>query len=211
MIVVQTFDALEKVFFHDQYLDIDGKIYVVRMVGIDSQGSPAGGYNTSQVYDWARHNRGRVIPLKGEQRRDMTQAQAWSRIDSYPGTNKPIPGAIQLLRVNTKYYKDILANKLLIDEADPGAWHMHSELEIDWARQMTVEYVDVEGLWQCPPGKPNHAWDVSVYQLAMSDVVRVKNIPKNKPRVEPEKPAGGNAWIERSSGGQTGGGSWLNR
>ncbi|HEA67040.1 MAG TPA: terminase, partial [Desulfobacterales bacterium] len=177
---VTTFDALEKVFFQDEYLDIDGKKYVVRMVGIDAMGSAKGGYTTSQVYDWARRNQGRVIPIKGEQRRDMTQAQAWSRIDSYPGTNKPIPGGMQLLRVNTKYYKDVLANKLGIDKADPGAWHMHSECEIDWARQMTVEYVDKEGLWQCPPGKPNHAWDVSVYQLALTDVVRVKNIPKTE-------------------------------
>ena len=178
---VTTFDALEEVFFEDQYLDIDGKVYVVRMVGIDSQGSPAGGYNTSQVYDWARKNRGRVIPIKGEQRRGMTQAIVWSRIDSYPGTNKPIPGGIKLLRVNTKYFKDILSSKLMVDKDDPGAWHMHSECEIDWARQMTVEYVDEEGLWQCPPGKPNHAWDVSVYQLAISDVMGVRFWKKGPP------------------------------
>jgi phage terminase large subunit GpA-like protein len=104
----------------------------------------------------------------------MNQPHAFSKIDTYPGTNKPIPGGIQLLRINTNYYKDLLAAKLEINPADQGAWHMHSEMSADWALMMVSEFVNDKGLWECKSGAANHAWDISGYGLAAADLAGLK-------------------------------------
>ena len=77
----------------------------------------------------------------------MNQPISYSKIDTYPGTNKIIPGGIQLMRANVTFFKNKLANKLEIAPADPGAWHYHSETTDDWARQMTAEYIDEYGIF----------------------------------------------------------------
>lgn len=52
---------------------------------------------------------------------------------------------------------------------------MHNECSRDWATQMTAEYVDEKtGLWVCRPSMANHAWDVSVYNLVIADVIGIK-------------------------------------
>lgn len=162
-----TFAALEQILFADQYPDAQGNAYIVHLAVIDAMG-----HRTAEVYDWTRLHRGRILPLKGEQR--MNQPFAYSTLDCYPGTNKPIPGGLRLLRGNVTYYKNDLSGKLQIAPADPGAWHLHSETSRDWATQMTAEYLDEKGLWECPQGKANHAWDVSVYNLIAADVLGIK-------------------------------------
>jgi len=175
------FAQLEKILFDDAYLDAEGKKYLVRLSVIDS-----GGHRTSEVYDWCRVNRGRVFALKGVQ--TMNQPVAWSKIDVYPGTNKPIAGGVMLARVNTTYFKNKLANTLEIAPDDPGAWHMHAEMSVDWARQMTSEYVDEKGIWQVRQSMANHGWDVSGYGLAAAEILGVRFWQKKQPKKEEEKP-----------------------
>jgi len=108
-------------------------------------------------------------------------------IDTYPGTSKPIPGGLKLHRINSDYYKDLLASKLEIPSGDPGAWHLHSEVSEDYAAQMCAEYRDERGQWQCPKHKPNHYWDCSVYALAAADIIGVKFWrPEGEASAEPE-------------------------
>jgi phage terminase large subunit GpA-like protein len=170
-----TFAALEQILWKDEYKDAGGKMYLVYITLIDAMG-----HRTAEVYDWCRKNRGRAIPIKGEER--MKQPHAYTKIDTYPGTNKPIPGGIQLLRINTNYYKDLLAAKLEINPADPGSWHMHSEMSADWALMMVSEFVNDKGLWECKSGAANHAWDISGYGLAAADLIGLKF--RGKERVE---------------------------
>lgn len=164
---VESFAALEQILWADEYQDSAGNKYLMQITVIDAMG-----HRTAEVYDWCRLNRGRVLPLQGVER--MNQPYAFSKLDCYPGTNKQIPGGLSLLRVNTNYYKDLLAAKLETNPADPGAWHYHSETTHDWARQMTAEYVNDKGLWECKPGWANHAWDISGYQFAAVDVIGLK-------------------------------------
>jgi len=172
-----TFKALEQIMFDDEYRDADGRKYVVQMLVIDAMGGVARetlgeGTRTSEVYDFCCLHRGRSFPLKGEQR--MNAPFAYSKLETYPGTNKPIPGGLQLLRANTTFFKNRLSNILEISPADPGAWHLHSETPFEWARQMTAEYVDEKGLWQCMSGRANHAWDVSVYNLVAAEIIGLR-------------------------------------
>jgi len=157
------FSALDKVLFEDAYYDIDKKAYPVQLVFIDS-----GGHRTWEVYQWCRSRGRHVIPIKGEGR--MTGTHAWSKQDTIPGTNKPIPGGIQILRLNVNLYKDQLAGRIEVAPADPGAWHLHSETPLTWATQMCAEFVNDKGVWECPSGKDNHAWDCSCYNWAAADI-----------------------------------------
>lgn len=164
---VDSFEALEQVFWQDEYRDAAGKQYVLHFCAIDAMG-----HRTKEVYDWCRVRKGKIVPLKGEER--MATPFSWSTIDTYPGTKKAIPGGVQLLRINTNYFKDNLATKLEIFPADPGAWHLHKDYTSDWAQQMCVEFVNGKGSWECPEGKANHAFDIEVYGLALADLVEVK-------------------------------------
>ncbi|NDY41265.1 terminase [Dissulfurirhabdus thermomarina] len=183
---VDTKEALAQVLFGADYLDADGEHYSVYAAGIDT-----GGHRTVEIYDFCRRFPGRLIPIKGERR--MAQPFAWSQIEYYPGTRRPIPGGLKLLRVNTKIYKDNLAAKLEIAPADPGAWLFSSAYTEEWARQLCAETLDEAGEWVNPRKRPNHAWDVSCYLLALADLYRVKLWPRpgERRRTGGGEPAGG--------------------
>jgi len=151
------------------YKDVDGKKYHVQAAVIDAMG-----HRTREVYDLCKKFPRRLVPLQGVDK--LATPWAWTNIEFYPGTKKPIPGGIALLRVNTTYYKDALAAKLKIAFGDPGCWYMHSTTTENWARQMCVEFINEKGKWECPEGKANHAWDVSVYGLALYDLLEIAQI-----------------------------------
>jgi len=178
---IESFEALAQVLFEDSYLDIEGNEYRVRFTVHDAMG-----HRTAEVYDFARLHRGRLLPFKGEQR--MRQPWALSKLDVYPGTNKPIPGGLHLLRADVNFYKNLLAHKLEIAPADPGAWHLHGETTEEWARQMCAEYINDNGLWENPAGRANHAWDCSVYNLVAADYLGVKYWKRPKQQPQHRKP-----------------------
>lgn len=199
----QDFSLLEQVLFEDAYANADGDIQPIQAVVIDT-----GGHRTAECYAWCRKpGPCRKIPIKGEQR--MVTNRAWGRITNIPGTNKIIPGGIQLLRINTTYYKNALASRLEIAPADPGAWHYHSETGYDWAHQMCAEYLDEEKqIWLCPVGRDNHAWDCSVYSLAVVDELMGAWLNRPKP---PAPGPGRTPHPDRSFIPQPQGRPWLNR
>lgn len=185
---VESFDGLIKIINHDVYKDADGSEHKVALGLIDSGGGSGdfGVSRTAEVYDFCRRFRN-IIPIKGQQR--MSTTYRVSQLDTYPGTNKPIPGGLKLYNINVTYFKDYLSSKLTIAPADPGAWHLHSETTDDYARQMTAEYKDDKGLWQCPPKRANHFWDCGVYNLAAAEIIGIKYIQdpiinKTKPKEE---------------------------
>lgn len=182
---IENFTGLVKIINDDIYRDTDGNEHKIILSLIDSGGGMGdfGVSRTAEVYDFCRRYRN-IIPIKGQQR--MSQSYKVSTLDAYPGTNKPIPGGLKLYLLNVTYFKDYLASKLSIAPADPGAWHLHSETTTDYARQMTAEYKDERGLWQCPPRRQNHFWDCGVYSIAAAEILGVKYI-KNSNTVKEEK------------------------
>ncbi|MBW2345622.1 MAG: phage terminase large subunit family protein [Deltaproteobacteria bacterium] len=177
---VDSIESIEQVLFKEEYLDSDGKEYFVRFAVHDAMGG-----RTAEIYDFARMHRGRLAPFKGEQ--NMAQPHKFGKIDTYPGTNKMIPGGIMLLRANVTYFKNQLANKLEISPADPGAWHMNADMPDEWAMHMCAEYVNDKGFWENPPSKANHGWDCSVYNLVAANVLRVKFKKKEKAEEKTKK------------------------
>ncbi|HBG07685.1 MAG: hypothetical protein A2075_09180 [Geobacteraceae bacterium GWC2_58_44] len=167
------------------------------------------GHRTAEVYAWCR--RTGILAAAGAPGR-KTQPITVSRIDRFPGNGRPIPGGLSLYSIDTHYHKDLLANKLLIDPTDPGAFILHSGYTYDqvralerdpsqklghnlgdYSRQMCVEARDDRGLWQCGEGKANHLWDCESNGLALvmwlgwQNAISEKNnpapsTPKNNPQ-----------------------------
>jgi phage terminase large subunit GpA-like protein len=178
---VTSFEALEKVLIEDTYHDLDGNTYPILRVVQDAMGG-----RTKEVYDFSRKYRGWLHPFKGE--RNMSQMWKFSPQDQYPGTNKPIPGGVQLLRGNVTMYKNSLSTDLEVSPGDPGCRWLHASAEslvlaghpnpslgidLDFARHLTSEYIDDHGFWECPESSPNHYWDCEVYADIASDVSQV--------------------------------------
>ncbi|MCK9324565.1 MAG: phage terminase large subunit family protein [Bacteroidales bacterium] len=159
---VDSFEGLDKVLFADRYAKADGQELPIWKGMIDSQG-----HRTSEVYEWCSKHR-QILPIKGEQTIKGAPVPPPTILERYPNTKRPIPGGLMLYRIDTNFFKDMLAGKLEINPADPGAWHMHSGFPKSHARHFTSEYInDQTGFWDCPPGKPNHLWDCAVYFLAL--------------------------------------------
>jgi phage terminase large subunit GpA-like protein len=176
-----SFEALAEVLWQHQYKDSAGNRYPVRLACIDSMGR-----RTSEVYQFCRRHRWRIMPCQGK--RQLTQPIAYSDLEYYPGTKKRIPGGLRLVRHDTNYFKNELSSTLEVDPLDPGAWRYHAELTVEWARQMCAEGINPDTLlWENPQGKPNHAWDVSVLLLVAAEILGIYSW--NPPAAIDEAPA----------------------
>jgi phage terminase large subunit GpA-like protein len=194
---VETFETIERVLWASYYKTVDGTEYIIGLTFIDS------GYRTTEVYDFVR-GKNYARATKGEQK--MANPTSITRIDSYPGTSKQIPGGVQLIRVNTTYYKNWLSNKLELKPWDPGAFHLHGQLQKEppdeYATQMVSEYYNEEkGIWETFRGRANHYWDCEVLALAAADFMGVKyiGIPTKQEKAETKakkkvKKRGGRRW-----------------
>jgi phage terminase large subunit GpA-like protein len=174
--------ALKQVLFSDVYKDREGNEYRVRLVLQDAMG-----HRTDEVYKFAKKTPG-VIPTQGVDTRRMSAPYSWSNIDRYPGSNKPIPGGLKLLRFDATHQKDILASKLEINPDDPGAWHLNSETTEEWAQHLCAEFVNDKGLWEVIGSRPNHGLDCSVLNILATEILGVK-FWKKENVVEAEKEA----------------------
>lgn len=172
---VEHFDHLAAM-IEDRYEDADGNQYAITIAFIDSGGGTNPAHpkhtRTKEVYDFCIENPV-FKPLKG--RRD---GAPWNvtRLEYYPsrdGKKTPIPGGLNLYTINTTLYKNELARKIQINPDRPGAFHLHAGTDLEYAKQMCAEYQDDRGHWICPPGKPNHFWDLGVYRFAAADIARV--------------------------------------
>lgn len=198
---LDSFTALDEVVFHTSYFDDNGNEYFVRFTVHDAMG-----HHTSEVYEFATRHPNRMYPFQGKG--SLTQPIAFSAPKYFPGTKIRIPGNILLMRGDVNFFKNELAAKLTISPEDPGAWHLHAETTVEWARQMCAEVIDEKkGIWINPHERPNHGWDCSVYNLVAAMYLRVRqsvpNRPKPPERKSPEKQERP-SWLPKGS-------SWLKR
>ncbi len=190
---VDSFEALRRVLFDHEYRDVDGLKYVVRLAVQDSQG-----HKTTEVYDFVRMRQGRMWAAQGVDTRRMSTPLSWSNIEFYPGTKKPIPGGIRLLRHDANHWKQRISDKLNINPEDPGAFHLEAEATEEYARHLCAEHLDPDKqIWVCPAGRPNHYWDCEVLCFVAAEVLMVRRWPKpevrgqkSEVRKEPQEQSG---------------------
>ncbi len=179
-------NVVDSILWHAAYQDQTGQAHPVRYALIDSQG-----HRTAEVYEWCR-TRPQARPLKGEQR---LSGKTWSvstldRVPGRDGKQYPIPGGLQLIRIDTNFYKTQLAGKLAIGPGNPGGMSIHQGVSQDFIKHMTAEYQDEKGIWRQPGHKRCDLWDCSVYALAGADLLGVRiwnQSPQEPRRTQPRK------------------------
>ena len=174
---VETLSGLEAIMASDWHA-LNGTAYRISLGIIDSQG-----HRTAEVYEWCKQTG--VLAAAGASGR-KSRPVTRSVQDTYPGTNRPIPGGLELYSLDTHFFKDALARKLQVEPTDPGAWLLHCGHDVDhlalmeqnpkiqyphnldaYARHLCAEGRDERGLWQNPTRKANHLFDCEVYGLAL--------------------------------------------
>jgi phage terminase large subunit GpA-like protein len=161
---VLSFEDLAEVLWSDVYLDAESKQYVIELALQDSAG-----HRTAEVYDFARANPGRLFPALG--RKTMNSPYRWSPQTHYPGAKRAIAGrALQLLNVNTKYWKDEAAAALQVAPGDPGGIGLYGDFPAEYVSHLVAEYVDEAGFWECPGSRANHLWDCLVLNFVAAEV-----------------------------------------
>lgn len=164
-------EMLVETLINSRFPHPNGEQYPIIRAFIDSSG-----HRTSEIYDMARKVPV-LMAIKGER---QVFGAPWksTMIDKYPskdGKQYPLPGGLQLIRLDTTFYKDTLAAKLNLDPGQPGSMNMTKDLSGDYLAHMTAEYRDAKGIWQRPKHKRCDFWDCEVYALAAADILGVKN------------------------------------
>jgi phage terminase large subunit GpA-like protein len=185
------FSALDRLIFDSEYRDALGRTYQISYGIIDAMG-----HRTSEVYEWCK--RSGFFASQGASRRKSMPVTVGKQ-EVFPGTNKQIPGGLNLYTLDTHFHKDMLVNKLSTDPTDPGAWVLHSgvhtlqlgSLALDpslklphalevYAKHFCAEYRDEKGLWQCPEGKANHLFDCEQMAIALANYLGFANMISDK-------------------------------
>lgn len=175
-----TFEELQEI-AETAYLDSEGKEYRPYAGIIDSGGGTGTVPNhsrTAEVYEFCIANRF-WTPVKGMSNKDASKV-ARKAVEFWPGSAKPMKGGLHRLNINVTLVKDELSGRLHKHPTDPGAWVLHSETDMSYARQMCAENKDGHR-WECPKGKANHFWDVGVYLLALAEFLGLKFKEKDRP------------------------------
>ncbi len=174
---VPDFVSLEQVLWGDHYLDTKGLRYVIGLVLQDALG-----HRTSQVYDFCRMRPGRIFPSFGRER--MAALFSWSDQYRSPAPGHPFRGGLRAVNISTKTFKDEVATALAVDLGDPGGIRLYKDFPHDYAQQLVAEYVNDQGRWECPPGRPNHLWDCLILAFAAAEIAGVKQtrlLPEDQP------------------------------
>ncbi len=188
------FEDIVSVLWKSVYRDGNGKEYRVRNAIIDAMGT-----RTKKVYAFCAKHRGRIVPYQGVQTLPVPiQHSPQEFLTDDVGGKIKIPGGVLLHRVNTKFFKDDLAAKLMIHPDDPGAFHLHcgvdangNKLLEEYAREMCAEvWSDEEQAWINPHERPEHFWDCEVMLQALAYQVGIRNwkLPEEHAKPQPTRP-----------------------
>ena len=179
---------LDSILWAAHYQDQEGRTHPVRLALADSQG-----HRTAEVYDWCRQ-RPQTRPLKGEQR---LRGAPWAStvLDKIPGRDGkqyPVPGGLQLIRVDTNHFKTLLSGKLAVGAGNVGGMTLHKDPSADFIKHMSAEFQDERGIWRQPGHKRCDLWDCSVYALAAAEILGVRfwRAPQDQTPQPNPKPTG---------------------
>ena len=178
--IVESFRDVEGL-LAQAWLDADGKEYRISTGLIDSGGTRRDYQKhsrTVEVYGWCSVNRV-MMPVKGMHGR-TGDVVSYKQVETFPGTNKRIPGGLKRANLRVDIFKDELERRLGIQPDDPGALSFHCDIDEAFARHYTAEVKDDHGDWKHDRKKGrNDYFDCTVYALALREMIKLR-IPKKE-------------------------------
>jgi terminase, large subunit len=101
----------------------------------------------------------------------------YKEIETFPGTNKKVPGGLKRANLRVDLFKDELERRLSIQPDDAGALSFHDGIDDKFAQHYTAETKDDHGDWQHNRKHRNDYWDCTVYAVALLEMMKLR-IPK---------------------------------
>ncbi len=175
--IVERFADLEGL-LQEQFTDASGNVYRINNGLIDSGGTRRGYQKhsrTVEVYEWCSRNR-QMMPIKGMHGR-QGDTVTYKEIETFPGTNKKVPGGLKRANLRVDLFKDELERRLSIQPDDAGALSFHDGIDDKFAQHYTAETKDDHGDWQHNRKHRNDYWDCTVYAVALLEMMKLR-IPK---------------------------------
>lgn len=172
---VLSFDDIETTVLDQEFYKADGTRHFVDFAFID-----AGGDKTAEVYAWCRgFNQNRIMPIFG--RINCASPVKESAIEK--GQGRTFSAFFRAI-IDTGYFKDAITRRMKVSFGAIGAYYFNKDIKEDYYAQMTAEFKDARGRWDCPGKRDNHLWDCEVYSMAAAHHIKVWE------RVEDEEPDG---------------------
>ena len=175
--IVEKFADLEGL-LQEEYLDADGTKHRISNGLIDSGGTRRGYQKhsrTVEVYEWCSRNR-QMMPIKGMHGR-TGDTVTYKEVETFPGTNKKVPGGLKRANLRVDLFKDELERRLQIQPDDHGALSFHDGIDEKFAQHYGAETKDDHGDWQHNRKHRNDYWDCTVYAVALLEMMKLR-IPK---------------------------------
>lgn len=217
-----TFADVETLIYDTKYpIEGSDRTMGIWRAGIDTGGgeTESGEWTrTEEIYEWLRKQNERqmllnrpfvVFGTKGASHTrslDLKRIKI-SRIDTFPKSNKPIPGGLEIRLLDTSQYKGLIHWRLERKEGETQRFFLHSETGEEYARQLLAEelcrdrrgkhywkqvrrdnhYLDCEvGAAACA----DREWLPSLQMMAeylKQDIVREENAGETKPQIARSK------------------------
>lgn len=187
----EDWDLLTRDVLHRSYrlADGSGRRMPIAAMAVDTGGEGDGEESvTSQAYDWyrrlARENlHGRVYLFKGSSAKTTNRVRrTWPDNTSRKSRKSSARGDVPLYLLGTDLLKDVVA--AMMDRDNPGGGYLHIPAWLGrwFFDELTYEVRDpATGKWTRPGKRPNEAFDLCVYNLAVYILLKAEKIDWGAP------------------------------
>lgn len=164
----------------DTLLDAEYDGYPVNLMGIDC------GYQTDEVFNYCRNNRGRTIALRGDDIRNLYRRMTLE--SNYKG--KKLRGGDVRWDFSSSQAKTWVHSRLNRDPSEQGFFLLPKNISDQYCKELTAEQQTLTGDWQ-NVRKDNHRLDCEAMQFVLARIKginRLKNVVSVNAlsRIEPE-------------------------
>lgn len=157
---------------------------IIRRAFVDSGYKPGSdGYRRPDhmVYRFCHRMGGICYPTKGHDTQDLPVKK--SAID-ITIDGKILKNGLQLWHLDTDYFKSFIHSRIRWPAAaDTGGWHLHSDTDDDYCRQMVSEEVITKAsgrrLWISRRSRPNHYLDAEVNVLGAAHSLNLQHLKED--------------------------------
>ena len=185
----------------------------IKQALIDSGNKPGSDFNApvNRIYEFCRQHRTLVRPSKGFKTLQKPVIVSDPEVNNRGEVSK---WGLNLVRLDTDYFKRWVHERVRWPDGAPGAWHLHGETTDDYCRQIVAEarLITSSGApnW-VRRSRENHYLDVEAMNAALAWMLGAHRMPtaaeiepvrQSNPQSEQKKPRR-DSWI--NGGGATGG------